>query len=57
MDLMPCKIDGRDVEAEMTILRSASSEVSDDVELEGVWYLESNKLVFPTSKKAARISF
>ena len=32
-------------------MRSASSKVPDDAELEGGWDLESNKLVFPTSKK------
>ncbi len=37
MDLMPCKMNGRDVEAEIIILRSASSELSgSNAELEGV---------------------
>lgn len=53
---MPCRIDGRDVDAEMTICRRVLSEVlGTDAGLEGGWYLESNKLVFPSSKKVAWI--
>lgn len=41
MDLMPCKTDGRDIKAEMTIRQSNSSEVlGSDVELVGGWYLK-----------------
>lgn len=35
MDPKPWRADGRDVEAEMTVWRSASLEVPGDVELEG----------------------
>lgn len=50
---MPWKRDSKDAEGEMTDWRSASSEALDDAELEGAEDLESNKLVFPTSKEAA----
>lgn len=36
IDLIPCKMDGRDIEAEMPICRSASSEeLGKDAGLEG----------------------
>lgn len=61
IDLIPCRIDDKDIEAKMTICWSASSkELSKSARLEGIWggwYLESNKLIFPTLKKAVWIDF